>query len=124
LDAPQRGRAALKLLGRGQDHGVTGGQQSVDHDPAGGLDGHWQVLGSTVAGQAGHGLVEAGLVVGQRPAIHQLAAVVDHGDVVSLAGPVPSEVHVASRLGNRGALLGVEALSPLAHCSALGRALP
>jgi hypothetical protein len=34
-------------------------------------------------------------------------------------------VHVASsRLGNRGSLLGVEALSPLAHCSALGRAFP
>jgi hypothetical protein len=32
---------------------VPGGEQSVDHDPAAGLDGHWQVLGSAVAGQAG-----------------------------------------------------------------------
>ena len=61
LDAPQRGRAALKLLG-GSDHGVPGGQESVDHDPAGGLDGHRKVLGSAVAGQSGHGPVDAGSV--------------------------------------------------------------
>jgi len=119
LDAPQRGRAALQLLGRGRDHGVPGGQQSVDHDPAGGLDGHRQLLGSAVAGQSGHGLVDAGLGVGQRPAIYQLAGVVDHGDVVSLAGPVPSHVHAASSPGWQP-WFTARCRGPVAACSLFG----
>jgi hypothetical protein len=95
LDAPQRGRAALKLLGgsgpRGTRRPGVGRPRSRWW-----LDGHRKVVGSAVAGQSGHGLADAGLAVGQRPTIHQLAGVVDHGDVVSLAGPVPSDVHVAS----------------------------
>jgi len=119
LGRAQRGRAALQLLGRGRDHGVPGGEQSVDHDPAGGLDGHRQVLGSAVAGQSGHSLVDAGLVVGQRPVIHQLAGVVDHGDVVSLAGPVPSDVHVASsRIGQPW--FTARCRGPVAACSLFG----
>ena len=119
LGRAQRGRAALQLLGLGRDHGVPGGEQSVDHDPAGGLDGHRQVLGSAVAGQSGHSLVDAGLVVGQRPVIHQLAGVVDHGDVVSLAGPVPSDVHVASsQIGQPW--FTARCRGPVAACSLFG----
>jgi len=52
LGRPPAGSGGVEAVGVDRDHGVAGGEQSVDHDPAGGLDGHRQVLGSAVAGRS------------------------------------------------------------------------
>ena len=82
----------IKRRGMHRDHRMSRLKQPVDDQAAGPLDDHRQVVRVAVAAQATQRGRPAGFGVGERPPVHHTAGVVEHGDIVRLACPVPADV--------------------------------
>jgi hypothetical protein len=84
---------------------VACGEEAFDDDPVGSFDRHRQIGRCCEQRQIAEQAVEAGFVVADREAGPDRAGVVDDGDIVVLAGSVPTDVHAVSSL-LRGAVGG------------------
>jgi hypothetical protein len=95
-----------------RDDRVPGGEQPVDDQAAGLLDDHRQVTGVAVAAQPCQRHLPAGLAMGKRPPVQHGTSVIQHRDIVSLAGPVPADIfHSWPPSRGRWQLRGLETLS-------------
>jgi hypothetical protein len=100
---------------------VTGGEQTLDDQAVRTLDGDRQLGRISKVSEPGERPVQARFIVAYRQPSDDRTVVVDHGEVVALAGPVPSGVQaspsvmrtsVGSEAVSRFSLFGLHEASP------------
>ena len=108
---------------------VPSGKQAFDDDPIGSLDRYRQISRRSQRRQITEEAVKAGFVVIDREPGPDRAGVVENGDIVVLAGPIPTDVHAVSSLivccrrwrGRAGfSLFGLREASPWRRSEDLG----